>query len=180
MEHVVEALESALHTNFKANEAPIPFTYGGITFDLRNRQARIDAVNAVTEDIARPLSQTNAVLVERLTDAILYEEISDPDPHKIAHNEYPFMSERQLGLRRDREASDTAAITTGTDGKDHRKPTKRKRTGYENFRIDRDAKVKNAERAAQYKRDTAPGRVHTYNLNETGGELLDDEVALTE
>lgn len=59
-----------------------------------------------------------------------------------------------MDLRRDREASEGAVQTRGSDGKDHREPTKRKRTGYENYCVE-----KNAQRSAQYKRDTAPGPV---------------------
>ncbi|WP_149096154.1 hypothetical protein [Paenibacillus terrae] len=81
------------------------------------------------------------------------------------------MSERQFELRRDREASGSTAEATGTDGKDYRRPTRHKRTGYENWRVDTSAKIRNKERAAQYRRDTAPGPVITYNLRDTGGGL---------
>ncbi|GIP21043.1 hypothetical protein J22TS3_13180 [Paenibacillus sp. J22TS3] len=53
-----------------------------------------------------------------------------------------------------REASEGAAKAHGTDGKDYREPTKRKRTAYENYCVE-----KNAQRSAQYKRDTAAGPV---------------------
>jgi hypothetical protein len=116
-------------------------------------------------------------LLERLTDAILDEELTDPNPHKVAHTEYPFFSERQLDLRRDRETGLKAAEETGTDGRDYRRPTKRRRTNYENWRVDKEAAGRNAERQAQYKRDTAAGRPASYNLRDTGGELTEPFVA---
>ncbi|MNV56442.1 hypothetical protein D3C71_1487260 [compost metagenome] len=188
----VEALEIALRTHFKAEGAPpIPFTYNGVTYDIRDRETRMLVVAAIQDAYYREHGEFNqrildvwyekgakgerpspvkadSALMDRLTDAVLHEEITDPNPHKIAHTEYPFMSERQLDLRRDREASEGAALTHGADGKNHREPSKRKRTGYENYYVE-----KNAQRSAQYKRDTAPGRVRSYNLRENGGELTE-------
>lgn len=174
----VEALEAALRTHFKADGAPrISFTYGRRAYNIRDRETRMLVIAAIQNDYYREHGEHNqrildawyakgcrgerpspvpvdSALMDRLTDAVLYEEITDPNPHKIAHTEYPFMSERQLDLRRDREASEGAVKTRGSDGKDHREPTKRKRTAYENYCVE-----KNAQRSAQYKRDTAVGPV---------------------
>ncbi|WP_068616553.1 hypothetical protein [Paenibacillus tuaregi] len=174
----IEALETALRTHFKAAESPpIPFSYNGVTYDIRDRETRMLLVAAIQDAYYQEHAEFNqralddwyakgcrgerpspvfpdAALMDRLTDAVLNEEITDPNPHKIAQTEYPFMSERQLDLRRDREASEWAAKAHGSDGKDYREPTKRKRTAYENYCVE-----KNAQRSAQYKRDTAAGPV---------------------
>lgn len=196
----IEALESALRTFFKADATPpIPYVYNGTTYDIRDRETRMLVIAAIQNAYYRDHGEfnqyaldvwyakgspgqrptpvpANAALLDRLTDAALYEEITDPNPHKVAHTEYPFMSERQLDLRRDRETSDSAAEAHGADGKEYRAPTKRARTPYEKFSVDAGAKIRNAVRAARYKRDTAPGRVVPYNLRDTGGELAPEFV----
>lgn len=132
------------------------------------------AIEALTEAYLDDVGvRPDAAQLERLTDYILREELTDPNPYKIAHTEYPFMSEYQLELRRDRETGLKAAEETGTDGRDYRKPTKRRRTNYENWRVDSGAKNRNSERAAQYKRDTAAGALVTYNLRDNDGELAE-------
>ncbi|MBE3649178.1 hypothetical protein [Paenibacillus polymyxa] len=146
-----------------------------IDANIADRTERMDAVDRLTTTYISETGETPGVLeLERLTDYILREEITDPNPYKMSQTEYPFMSERQFELRRDREASGSAAEATGTDGKDYSRPTRRKRTEYENWRVDTGAKIRNKERAEQYRRDTAPGPVVTYNLRDTGGELTEE------
>lgn len=196
-EQLVTTVESAMDTLFKADGAPpIFFSYGGVTYDLRDREVRLFVIGAIQRDYyaehgefnqrkiseweskgcngERPaMTPSDSALMDRLTDLALYEEITDPNPYKVTHTEYPFMSERQLGLRRDRETSDTAAQSTGADGRDYRRPTKRKRSSYEHWRVDQGAKIRNEAREAQYKRDTEASEVKTYNLYENGGELTE-------
>ncbi|TCM89621.1 hypothetical protein EV294_11286 [Paenibacillus sp. BK033] len=168
----------------RKNDAHLRFAYNGTPYDLADRSQRIELIRYVTRDYAlehgevnqrtidaweerdckgeRPASlPLDSAMLDRLTDAILDEELTDPNPHKIAQEEYPFMSDRQLDLRRDRETGLKEAEETGTDGRNYRKPTKRLRTRYENWRVDNGAQIRNVERAAQYKRDTAPGPVVT-------------------
>lgn len=174
----------------------IRFAYEGIGYDVINREERITLIQRITHDYMtahaeytqcaidnwlekgcngeRPITvSVNTTLLERLADAILDEELTDPDPHKVAHTEYPFFSDWQLDLRRDRESSFKVTEETGTDGRDYRVPKRRKRTNHENAFIDRTAKSRNKARAAQYKRDTSPGEVVPYNLRENGGELTE-------
>lgn len=196
-EQLVTTLETAMDTLFKAEGLPsILFSYGGETYELRDRETRMYVIGAIQRDYysehgefnqqkisaweakgcsgERPaMTPADSALMDRLTDLALYEEITDPNPYKVSHTEYPFMSERQLGLRRDRETSDTAAQSTGVDGKDYRRPTKRKRSSYEHWRVDQGAKIRNEARQAQYERDTNPSEVVTYNLYENGGELTE-------
>jgi hypothetical protein len=180
----------------RKNDANIRFGYGGIEYDIADRTERMALIQRISDDYVkahadvnqrnidawverggtgeRPVSLTlNTALIDRLADAVLDEEITDPNPYKVQHNEYPFFSQRQLDLRRDRETSLKAAEEVGTDGRDYRVPKRRRRTNYENWRVDAGAKIRNEERAARYERDIAPGKVVTYNLRENGGELTE-------
>lgn len=177
----------------KSNEH-LRYAYSGVGYDLADRTQRMTLIARVTDDYVLAHADVNqaaldtwmergckgerpspisldTALIDRLTDAVLDEELTDKNEHKIAHNEYPFMSDYQLELRRDRETGLKAVEETGTDGRDYRKPTKRRRTNYENWRVDRDAKGRNADRQAQYRRDTSAGSLVTYNVRDNGGEL---------
>lgn len=173
----------------RKSDVYIRFAYQGVGYDVANRSERMRLVEAIADEYVKAHADVNqeaidrwakrgykgerpspipldSTLLERLTDAILDEEITDPNPHKVAHEEYPFFSDRQLELRRDRETGLKAAEETGTDGRDYRVPKRRRRNGYENNFVDKNAQIRNAERAAQYKRDTAPGEVITYYLSD--------------
>lgn len=145
-----------------------------IAEDITDRNERMKAIEALTEAYVDDVGvRPDTTQLERLTDYILREELTDTHPDKVTNTEYPFMSEWQLDLRRDKETGLKAAEETGTDGQDYRVPKRRRRTGYENWRVDRDARSHNVKRAAQYKHDTAAGALVTYNLHDTGGELTD-------
>lgn len=166
-------MENATDYKTEFNEAVTDLIAKGIA----DRAERMIAVQALTDAyIDSTGEQPDPTELERLTDYILREELLDPDPYKIAHTEYPFMSERQLDLRRDREMSATAAETVGVDGQNYRRPKRRQRTDYENWRVDVGAKIRNEQRAQQYAKDTAPGPLITYNLRENGGELAPEFV----
>lgn len=131
-----------------------------IAEDIADRGERMAAVHALTEAYVDSVGiAPDAAELERLTNYILREELTDSNPHKVAHNEYPFMSDWQLGLRRDREVSLWVAEAVGADGVDHRPKKKRMRSKYENAWLDRGIRTKNAERKAQYRRDMSPGPV---------------------
>ncbi len=123
--------------------------------EITDRSERIAALAKALEDCERPDART----LERLADAILREELTDRHPDKVTNTEYPFFSAWQLELRHGRETGIKAAEETGADGRNHRKPTKRRRTRYENWRVDRDARGRNEARRAQYRRDSSPGPV---------------------
>jgi hypothetical protein len=177
--------EIAANVKARKTDEYLRFAYRGAGYDLADRTQRIALIERVTDDYVvahadvnqaaldvweargckgerpSPISLDTA-LIDRLTDAILDEELTDTHPDKVTNTEYPFMSEWQLDLRRDKETGIKAAEETGADGRDYRKPTKRRRTNYENWRVDRDARSFNASRAAQYKRDTAAGPIISY------------------
>jgi hypothetical protein len=103
--------------------------------------------------------------LERLTDAILSEELKSTYRAKATASAYPFLSDRQLLTRNNNETPISAAHYHGSDGGNYRIPTKRKRSWYENSRIDKKAKIRNDERRKQYRMDTAPGLVVTYTMS---------------
>lgn len=127
-----------------------------------------DAYIAVTGEVP------DSYEIERLTDAILNEELSDPHPDKISRNEYPFMSDWQLDVRHDKEASADAAGTVGTDGRNHRKPVRRKRTNSENRFTDKYARARNKERQRRYNEFTKVQPVKHWNMYT--GEIYEGSV----
>lgn len=122
---------------------------------MDDRQVRIKAIKDLTETYtAANGKRPDNDILERLTDCILHEELTDPDVYKIAHNEYPFMSEHQFDLRRGRELNEGLVENHGTDGKNHAKPTRRKRTKKENLLSDKNARIRNKEIARKYREFT--------------------------
>ncbi|KAF6658885.1 hypothetical protein ACT3XG_14760 [Paenibacillus polymyxa] len=146
-----------------------------IAEDIADRDARMAAVSALTEDyVMRYGEYPDMIQLERLTDYILREELTNTDRMKARNDEYPFLSERQFERRREREVPLEVAEEYGADGRNYRVPKRRKRSIKELIFVDEHAKIRNKLRAARYRRDTAPSSVTTYNLNETGGELTDE------
>lgn len=145
-----------------------------IATNIADRTERMAAVQALIDRYINEHGATpDPAQLERLTDYILREELTDRHPDKITRNEYPFMSTWQLDVRHDRETSFKMAEEIGTDGRDYRVPKRRKRSTYESIFVDQAAKIRNKERAEQYKRDTAASPVTSYNLRENGGELTE-------
>jgi hypothetical protein len=130
------------------------------------REVRIAEIDRVTEDwFARTGKLPDAKQLERLADLILHEELTDPDIHKVAHNEYPFLSEHQFDRRDNRESVVGEAIdNSAADGKKHTPPTRKIRTAYENNFVDKKAKSRNVERKKRYKEFTKVQPVITYNV----------------
>ncbi|MEW9697968.1 hypothetical protein [Paenibacillus sp. SI8] len=146
---------------------------------ITDRTERIAAIKELTESCYGPHDPAQ---LERLTDYILREELTDPDNHKTLHNEYPIMSEIQLSRRRfgrrgeessnmSGETSLSKADNVATDGLDYRYPNRRKRTIGELIYVDELAIKRNRSRNAQYRKDTSPSVIIAYNLRDTGGEL---------
>lgn len=110
--------------------------------------------------------------LDRLTDYVLDDDLNDPNPHKVSHTEYPFLSEKQLMRRKfgrqgnedtnmNGEVSLDRAEFVGTDGRDYRYPSRRKRSISELIFVDEHAKIRNRRRAIQYKKDKEPSPVKT-------------------
>lgn len=193
----VTEIETLMRALFKAEGAPpIPFAF----YDLRDRTERAFAIKRVTDDYilahtafndanrrryferggsgeGPALVPVDTALLDRLADVLLYEDLTDEHPDKVARNEYPIMSDRQLETRRSGEVGTKLAEDYGTDRRNHREPKRRQRTRRENATVDQYARIRNRERAAQYRKDTAPGPKVEYNLRDTYGELTEPFVA---
>lgn len=121
---------------------------------LSDRKYRNDVVEQYITD------NPKADLV-KLADLLLFEELTDPDEHKVAHNEYPILSEIQLARRREGKHKRTesnpkvevpysVASNIGADGRDHGLPTRRKRSDREDVFVNKEARSRNAERKRKY------------------------------
>lgn len=145
-----------------------------ISADISDRTERMAAVQTLTDRYMTAHGKApDEAQLERLANYILREELTDTRPDKVTLEEYPIMSERQLERRRAQEVPLKVAEEYGADGRNYRVPKRRKRSTREMIFVDRHAKIRNKERAAAYRRDTAPGPVVPYNLRETGGELTE-------
>jgi hypothetical protein len=133
---------------------------------IADRQERMKRIEALINAYVSGIGETpNAKQLERLTDYTLMEELTDRHPDKVSREEYPFMSDWQLDLRRDNECGLKITEDTGTDGMNYKPPTRRKRTSSENESVDKFAKIRNEERRKQYRKDTAPGEIVTYHID---------------
>lgn len=131
-----------------------------IAEDITDRGERMAAVHALTEAYIDSVGVApDQAELERLTNYILREELTDRHPDKITRDDYPFMSDWQLGRREDHEYSIRLAESYDLTGVNCAKPERRRRTAREERFIDRAARRKNRARNAQYRRDTSPGSV---------------------
>lgn len=149
--------------------------------NIQDRTKRIDVLRELIDSYVVNLeNKPNGKQLEQLTDHILKEELTDPNPYKISHNMYPFMSDSQFDLRRNRETSLKIAEETGTDGCNYRLPKRRQRTKYDNQYVDMIAKGRNQARQQQYQQDTSVGIIQSYNLKDTGGAFTNEFVKCLE
>ncbi|QHZ52325.1 hypothetical protein [Paenibacillus larvae] len=134
--------------------------------NITDRSERINAVEALTDAYVDSTGNLpDSAQLERLADYLLKEELTDNFADKVTQTDYPFFSDRQLDRRYKKEATAKAAEYIGTDGKNHRVGKRRKRSKWETDYVNKNAKIRNDERKAQYKRDTAPGIVSTYYID---------------
>ncbi|MEK5414376.1 hypothetical protein [Paenibacillus sp. FSL L8-0708] len=202
----VSTMESTMWSSFKAEGAPpIPFIYGGRTFDLRKRDERGDAARVVTDTYVREHAEfndaamsryrerggtgegpavvlTDAALLERIANVILYDEIADENPYKSQHNEYPIMSEIQLARRREgkhqgkregvsaREVAFGQAYSIGTDGRSYAEPIRRERSNKENIFMDEATTSRVREQRGAYADFIAEKPVVTYVMSQAERE----------
>lgn len=116
------------------------------------REVRLVKIEQLTEEyFAKNGEMPDAKALERLADLCLYEELTDDNVHKVAHTEYPFLSEYQFDRRDSRESVVGEAIdNSAADGRKHYKPTRRTRSDYENRFVDKKVKTRNKERKRTY------------------------------
>lgn len=100
------------------------------------REVRMGILDELIGEYVEQTGQTPpANLLERMTDMVLHEELSDPHPDKMTRNEYPIMSQQQYekrtrGLTRQRNKSGVAirevsidqAMHVATNGRDYLPP----------------------------------------------------------
>jgi hypothetical protein len=97
------------------------------------------------------IAENPSVDINRLADVLLYDKLYNPSLTKMQDEEYPIMSERQFDRRESREVMSMNGMDgNAADGKDHGRPTRRERTGYENRFIDKKAKIRNKDRKKTY------------------------------
>lgn len=96
---------------------------------ILNRQVRMQEVDALIHRYVEMTgSKPSPAKLQKLTDYILWEELSDPHPDKVTREAYPILSEGQLQLRYRKEASLIWAEAIGADRRSHRRPVRQHRT----------------------------------------------------
>lgn len=148
------------------------------------REVRLVKIEELTEQYyAETGGMPDGTALERLADLCLYEELTDDNEHKVAHNEYPILSDTQIARRQEgKHARKTdnpkievplkVAESFGVDGRSHDIPSRRVRSERENRFVDKEAKIRNKQRKKAYEEFTKVQPVNAYNINETGGDLL--------
>jgi hypothetical protein len=119
------------------------FTYVKVTgryagYDLADRAERMQLIDELIESyIAATGQRPDSVQLDRLATLCLREELTDSDPHKMKRDEFPLLNDdqyirRKTGLHRKKdgrgvmETSFKLAAEIGTDGKNYRKPKRKK------------------------------------------------------
>ncbi|MBY0023770.1 hypothetical protein J2W97_000847 [Paenibacillus jamilae] len=139
---------------------------------IADRTERMIAIQALIDAYVNSIGEVpEAAELERLTDYILREELTDTHPDKMTRTEYPIMSKYQEDRRRENEYEDVLAESYDVNGVNYAKPERRHRIERENRFVEKLAQRKNRARKAQYRKDTSAGPITTYNLRDTGGEL---------
>lgn len=134
-----------------------PFVFDGHTYDVADRGERNQAVQALLDG-----SYYDDRTLAALTDLLLYEELTDSHPDKMARDEYPCQSETQLARRKCgvHRKNDGGGLTEdtmfhaenkGTDGAEYSYPIRRKRSARENRHVDEVALSKNKGRRLRYR-----------------------------
>lgn len=125
-----------------------------------NRTIRLEAIQDLIElYMIETGERPDPKILDLLADFALLEELTDRNPYKMTHNEYPIMSSHQVALRRDRSAPMVAAATVGSDKADHRRPIRKPMSTKRMIWLDEKTRIENKERRDRYKRDTAPGEI---------------------
>lgn len=133
---------------------------------LANRQLRMQIVEDLTECYREAAGDwPDGLVLERLTNAILEEELYSDDNYYVKHTEYPILNERKYESRTRKDVKSEGLETVDTGGKNQRKPTKRKRGKYENAFIDKHTRGKNRERRKKYQEFTKVQPVKRWNMH---------------
>jgi hypothetical protein len=136
-----------------------------VTKKIADRVERMSVIESIINEYFEATGELpEQIQLERLTDAILMEELTDPSRDKSKNTEYPFLSEWQFDRRRDGEVKIEAA-----DAK-YQPPTKRKKPVWEQIWIDQHAKIRNKERKEQYRKDSSASDVWSWKSDKVAIE----------
>lgn len=131
-----------------------------------DRSERVTAVELLIDRYVAAYGKTpDSNELERLADVILREELISRLKNKSAIEEYPFISERQLLRRHNNETSLKQAEEYDTKGTNRAKPSRRKRSKYENITVEKYAKARNKESRRKYRRFTKEQPVVTRKVD---------------
>lgn len=143
---------------------------------ISNRDVRAEEIKSLTDAYMGTLGERpEPKQLERLTDLLLHEELTDPRPDKMTLVEYPIMSDHQLARRHSREVSMKVAEEYGSDKRCYKPPVRRKRTRKETWQIDKEAKSRNEERRKAYREFIRMQSVEIYVMTTVGGRLVKDK-----
>ncbi|PEF71703.1 hypothetical protein [Bacillus cereus] len=122
---------------------------------ISNRDVRAEEIKSLTDAYVGTVGERpEQKQLERLADLLLYEELHDTHPDKVAREEYPIMSDHQLSRRHSGEVSMKVAEEYGVDRRNYKPPVRRKRTRKETWQIDKEVKSRNEERRKAYREFT--------------------------
>ncbi|NLS42520.1 hypothetical protein EYH65_20465 [Bacillus subtilis] len=146
------------------------------------RQERIEEIMALVNAYYDSTGeQPDVAALDRMTNIIIHEELSDSHPDKVTRTEYPIMSDEQLARRKEgkhRKKNDNPRIEVplsigqnfGTDGKNHSYPVRRQRSERESAYVNKASLSKNKSRRRKYRKfisGKAPGQ---FTVNIATGE----------
>lgn len=130
---------------------------------ISNRDVRVKEIKSLTDAYVGTVGERpETKQLERLADLLLYEELSDTHPDKVAREEYPIMSDYQLARRHSGEVSMKVAEEYSVDRRCYKPPVRRKRTRKETWQIDKESKSSNEERRKAYREFTKVQLVLSY------------------
>lgn len=133
-----------------------------ISEDLDDVKGRMDAVEAFYLDARLEGRKVSSADIDALNSYVLRDDLRWSHPDKMTLIDYPVMSDRQAERRGDKQTSFGASLTVGTDGKNHRIPTRKRRSAYENWYVDHHARARNKERRRRYNAFIKPQPVVSY------------------
>jgi hypothetical protein len=124
------------------------------------RAERMRLIGALIDEyIASTGERPDAAELERLADAVLYEELTDTNRMKSRDEEYPILSEHQLARRQsgkykrwdtEGEVPLEVALHYATDGHNYCFPNRRRRTIEEMIWMDWHSRSRNKDRRDHY------------------------------
>jgi hypothetical protein len=142
------------------------------------RADRFAAIERLTDEyIAVTGRRPDPAQLDRLATLCLYEEVSDSTPWKTRNTEYPVHSDRQREEIEKHEVGEKPIKYLANDGRKREKPTRRKRSDYENTVVNRKAIARNAERKRKYREFTKVQPVTVWYIS-TNGLLSAEKSAL--